>query len=405
MYRNHTVSAAVISILSAHAGAAYAADPADQQVAAAGGIEEVIVTAQHRDESIQNVPIAMQALTAETLSHLSVTTFEDYVKYVPNVTFAGNGPGQSNIYMRGLATPSSGIEGSGAVGSFPNVAVYLDEQSGQLPNRNLDVYAADLERIEILEGPQGTLFGAGAQAGTVRYITNKPKLNVTEGNVDAGYGVTAHGDPNTNLTAVLNVPLIADTLAMRAVVFDDRRGGYIDNVPGTFTRQPTDIGIGYAYYPGGVPPNAPAINNNGIVGRASNPVPYQGIRAEALFQINDDWNVLLSQMYQNMDSQGVFYQTPHSSDGVPLAPLQVALFNPPFDKDKFENTLWTVKGKFGPIRAVYTGGYLVRHVDQIGDYTNYSRGHYADYYQCYGPGSGGDLTSTSTCFSLRASSR
>jgi len=137
--RNHTVSAAVISILSAHASAAYAADPADRQVVT---IDEVIVTAQHREESIQNVPIAMQALTAETLSHLSVTTFEDYVKYVPNVTFAGNGPGQSNIYMRGLATPSSGIEGSGAVGSFPNVAVYLDEQSGQLPNRNLDVYAA-----------------------------------------------------------------------------------------------------------------------------------------------------------------------------------------------------------------------------------------------------------------------
>ena len=81
------------------------------------------------------------------------------------------------------------------VGTFPNVAVYLDDQSGQLPNRNLDVYAADLERIEMLEGPQGTLFGAGA-AGVIRYITNKPKLDVTEGNVNAGYGTTAHGDDN-----------------------------------------------------------------------------------------------------------------------------------------------------------------------------------------------------------------
>jgi pimeloyl-ACP methyl ester carboxylesterase len=116
--RNHTVSAAVISILSAHASAAYAADPADRRDAAPT-IEEVIVTAQHREESIQNVPIAMQALTAETLSRLSVNTFEDYVKYVPNVTFAGNGPGQSNIYMRGLATPSSGIEGSGAASGKP----------------------------------------------------------------------------------------------------------------------------------------------------------------------------------------------------------------------------------------------------------------------------------------------
>src|SRR3979490_614580 len=255
MYRNHTVSAAVISILSAHAGAAYAADPADRQVPAAGVIEEVIVTAQHRDESIQNVPIAMQALTAETLSHLSVTTFEDYVKYVPNVTFSGNGPGQSNIYMRGLATPSSGIEGSGAVGSFPNVAVYLDEQSGQLPNRNLDVYAADLGGIEILEGPQGTLFGAGAQAGVIRYITNKPKLDVTEGNVNAGYAITAHGDPSSNIDAMINIPLIADTLAVRGVIYNEARGGYINNIPGTFARSPNDLGAFYQYH--ACPANCP----------------------------------------------------------------------------------------------------------------------------------------------------
>ena len=95
------------------------------------------------------------------------------------------------------------------------VAIYLDEQSGQLPGRNLDVYAADLERIEVLEGPQGTLFGGGALNGVLRYITNKPKIDVTEGSVDAGYGITAHGDPNTNVTAVLNLPLIEDTLAVR----------------------------------------------------------------------------------------------------------------------------------------------------------------------------------------------
>ncbi|MDP9065256.1 MAG: TonB-dependent receptor, partial [Pseudomonadota bacterium] len=249
-------------------------------------------------------------------------------------------------------------------------------------------------------------FGAGAEAGTVRYITNKPKLNITEGNVDAGYGVTAHGDPNSNLTAVLNLPVIPDMLALRAVVYDDHRGGYIDNVPGTFTRQPTDIGIHYANYPGGgVPPNSPVINNNNLAARAINPVTYKGLRVEALFQINDDWNVLLSQMYQNMDSQGVFYQTPNSSDGVPLAPLEVTLFNNAYDKDRFENTAWTLNGKFGDLRAVYTGGYLVRHVDQVGDYTNYSRGTFADYYQCYGPGTGGSPALPSTCYSPSATWR
>jgi iron complex outermembrane receptor protein len=405
MNSNTKLYCAIAAILSG-SGAVYAQTATEASAESSEQIQTIVVTAQRRSESIQDVPISIQAFTGQTLKELNVTTFDDYIKYLPNVSAASNGPGQNEIFMRGLSAGVQPSQGSGSTGLFPNVAIYLDDQSGQLPNRNLDIYAADLDRIEVLEGPQGTLFGAGAQAGTVRYITNKPKLNVTEGNVDAGYGVTAHGDPNTNLTAVLNVPLIADTLAVRAVIYDDRRGGYIDNVPGTFTRKSTDIGIHYANYTGGgVPPNSPVINNNSIAARAINPVTYQGIRAEALYQINDDWNVLLTQTYQNMDSQGVFYQNPKSSDGVPLAPLEVTLFNPTYDKDKFENTAWTVNGKFGDLKAVYTGGYLVRHVDQIGDYTNYSRGTYADYYQCYGPGSGGDATLTSTCFSPSASWR
>ena len=142
-----------------------------------------------------------------------MTTFDDFVKYLPNVTAASNGPGpEQHLYARPGDRTGGGNQGSGGIGSFPNVAVYLDEQSAQLPGRNLDIYAADLERIEVLEGPQGTLFGAGAQAGVVRYITNKPKLDVTEGNVNAGYAITAHGDPSSNVDAMINLPLIADTL-------------------------------------------------------------------------------------------------------------------------------------------------------------------------------------------------
>jgi outer membrane receptor protein involved in Fe transport len=384
MNSNPKLSYAIAAILSGSAaGFAHAATATDTE--AADSIQEITVTAQRRSENVQNVPITIQALTAETLNQLSVTTFNDYVKYLPNVTAPNNGPGQGNIFMRGLSVGAAGSQSSGSIGGFPNVAIYLDDQSGQLPARNLDIYAADLERIEILEGPQGTLFGAGAQAGVVRYITNKPKLNTTEANFEAGYGVTAHGDPNSDLTAVLNLPLIADTVAVRAVIYNDRRGGYIDNVPGTFTRKNSDLGIYYAHNPGGgVPADAPPINNNAIAGRAINPVTYQGIRVEGLYQINDDWNFLLTQSYQNMDSQGVFYQMPKSSDGAALAPLEVTLFNNSYDKDKFENTAWTLNGKLGDLKAVYTGGYLVRHVDQVGDYTNYARGVYADYYQCYG---------------------
>ena len=132
-----------------------------------------MVTATRRTENLQNVPIAITALTGAALQQLNVQTLDDYVKYVPGVTITGFGPGQNEIYMRGLSTSHDGAQVSGGYAQFPNVAVYLDDQSVQLPGRNLDVYAADMERIEILEGPQGTLYGAGAQAGAIRYITNK----------------------------------------------------------------------------------------------------------------------------------------------------------------------------------------------------------------------------------------
>ncbi len=165
------------------------------------------MTAQRRTESIQNVPVTIQALTGEQLGQLNVTTFDDVLKYLPNVTFSSNGPGQGNIYMRGLSAGFAGNQSSAAIDPFPNVATYLDDQSMTFPARNVDVYMADMERIEVLEGPQGTLFGGGAEAGAIRYITNKPKLNVTEGSADASYGTTAHGDPNTAITAVINLPL------------------------------------------------------------------------------------------------------------------------------------------------------------------------------------------------------
>ena len=401
---NSKLSYAIAAILGGASFGAHAAAPATgTSDVNSDALQEITVTAQRRTQSMQDVPISMQAFTSKTLTQLNIATFDDYIKYLPNVTSQNNGPGQNEVFMRGLSAGAQGTQGSGSTAFFPNVAVYLDNQSAQLPNRNLDVYAADLNRIEVLEGPQGTLFGAGAEAGVIRYITNEPKLDKTEGNVTAGYGVTAHGDPNSNVTAVLNLPVINDKMAVRAVIYNDSRGGYIDNVPATFTRQNTDIGIHYANYAGGgVPPNAPAINNYSIAARAINPVTYQGTRLEALYKINDDWNILLSQMYQNMDSRGVFYQQPNASDGAPLGPLQVTLFNPSYNKDRFENTAWTVNGKFGDLKAVYTGGYLVRHMEQVGDYTNYSRGVYADYYQCYGPGSGGDANLTSTCYSPSA---
>src|SRR6185437_13378945 len=366
---------------AADTGAAASGTTAALPAGGADQLATIVVTAQRRSENIQDVPISMQALTSQTLRQLNIQTFDDYVKYLPNVTAANNGPGQNEIFMRGVSAGSQASQGSGSTGLWPNVAVYLDDQSVQLPNRNLDIYAADLQRIEVLEGPQGTLFGAGAQAGVIRYITNKPLLDTTSGSIDAGYGTTAHGDNNSDVTAVLNLPVIAEHMALRAVIYNDQRGGYIDNVPATFTRKNTDLGIQYAGLPAVngqcpdglpnngfcVPPGSPTLNNSNIAGRAINPVTYQGIRAQLLYKFNDDWDVLLAQSYQDMHSQGVFYQQPHASDGAPLQPLEVTLFNPAYDNDKFEMTSLTIDGKLGFLKGVYTAGYLVRNVEQSGD--------------------------------------
>ncbi|HTL91794.1 MAG TPA: TonB-dependent receptor plug domain-containing protein, partial [Steroidobacteraceae bacterium] len=199
MKPNPKISAAVAAILGASSSAlVLGASPADTSAAAAEtGLGEVVVTAQRRAESVQDVPITVQAITGEQLKQLNVVSFNDLLKYTPNVSYSGNGPGTGNIYMRGLGGVGSGNQSQSTTAPFPNVALYLDEQSMQFPARNNDVYLVDMERVEVLEGPQGTLFGGGAQAGAIRYITNKPKLGVTGGDVNAAYGVTAGGDPNT----------------------------------------------------------------------------------------------------------------------------------------------------------------------------------------------------------------
>jgi iron complex outermembrane receptor protein len=394
---NPRVSKAVAAILSAHAAHAWAAagPTGEASPTESAGLSEVIVTAQRRVENIQDVPITIQALTGETLNKLNVQTFDEFIQYLPNVTQSNQGPAQGEIFMRGLSVGGGGNQGGGTTAAFPAVAVYLDEQSGQLPGRNLDVYAVDLERIEVLEGPQGTLFGGGALSGVLRYITNKPKIDVTEGSVTASYGTTAHGDPNTAVSAVLNLPLIDEHLAIRGVIYNDRQGGYIDNVPSTFTRLGTDEGL--ARYNGGVvPTNSPVINNAFVVKTNINPVTYQGIRASLLWKMNDDWDALLTQTYQNIEADGVFYQMPYGSEGTtfnqlgepigkyPLPPLSVTLFNNSFNKDKFSNTALVVNGMIGPIKLIYSGAYLNRHVEQVQDYTNYARGVFGYYYQCAG---------------------
>ncbi len=126
-----------------------------------------------------------------------------------------------------------------------------------------------------------------------------------------------------------------------------------------------------------------------------NPVTYTGLRVEALYQFNEDWNALLAQSYQNMEADGVFAEMAANSLGEPQPDLSVQLYNPSYDKDKFENTALTINGRVGALKLVYAGAYLVRNVEQVQDYTNYARGLYVDYYQCVNPG---PTPATAQCF-------
>jgi iron complex outermembrane recepter protein len=393
MHQQSRLTCAIAALLGAPAAGALSST--DQSTTPSGEIAEIVVTATRRSENLQDVPIAITAITAETLTQLNVQTFDDLVKYLPNVSTASKGPGINEIYMRGLSTTQGGAQGGGGINSFPNVAVYLDDQSAQLPSRNLDVYAADLERVEVLEGPQGTLYGAGAQAGAIRYITNKPKIDTTEGAASASYSTTAHGDPSSSVEAHINIPLIPDTLAVRAVIYDDSRGGYIHNIPGTFARSSTDIGI-VNYFGGVVPPGSATISNNNLVNHAYNPTDYLGMRVSALYKFNDEWNLLIQQSYQSLDAEGSYAYAPALGD------LNVQEYNPSSNKDEFEDTAWTLNGRVGALKLVYTGGFLDHNVTEVQDYTAYSRGAFAVYYQCNGPALPNGTGTKNICYSPSA---
>jgi iron complex outermembrane recepter protein len=437
MKARYLVSCAVAAILSSAALSAHAADadpaaadrPGDATAAVTdastdaaasdtAAVADIVVTAERRSENVQAVPMTLTAITATSIAQQNIETLSDIVKYTPNVTFGGNGAGQGVIFMRGLSAGVQGQQSSATIATFPNVALYLDDQSMQFPGRNVDVYTVDLARVEVLEGPQGTLFGGGAQAGAIRYITNKPDLDVFSGSAQASYGGTAGGGANYSGNFIINIPLVKDKLALRAVVYDDHQGGYIDNVASTFTRSNQDLGNTYfnihpngaGICPNGLPAGgpqtlctivgAPQGNNFALAGANSNPTTYQGARFSLKWQVNDDWDVLITQTFQDLDAEGISEEYPTGSDFQPLGALQITAFSPSFDHDNWQNTSWTVNGKLGPIHAIYTGGWTNRHIDQQNDYSNYTRSVDGTYYTCTG-GTNGLLGKGTpvTCFS------
>ncbi|QUD87884.1 TonB-dependent receptor [Phenylobacterium montanum] len=215
------VSAAALS-----RGAALAADaPAAKD---ANTVQEVVVTASRSGaQSLQKMSMAISAVNVDKIDKAGQQSLTDLAKYTPSLSITEGAPGFNKFDMRGLAT---GAYRTSDTSDRSLVAVYVDDTPISVQGQTPDLKVYDLERVEILRGPQGTLYGAGSMAGTVRFITAKPNTHQTFGTLEvAGYD-TEHGAGSYNLKGMINMPLIPDTLALRATVYQGEDGGYIDNI-------------------------------------------------------------------------------------------------------------------------------------------------------------------------------
>ncbi|MFQ5609659.1 MAG: TonB-dependent receptor plug domain-containing protein, partial [Woeseiaceae bacterium] len=383
------------AISAAVAAAIFSVPAYAQQDGSKRQIEEITVTATKVEESLQDVPIAVSALTGDTMHELGISNFSDYVMQLPSVTAGGSGPGQNTIYIRGVASTTPNLTTAGVAGLAPNVAFYLDEQPLAQPGRNLDVYAADLQRIEVLSGPQGTLFGSSSQAGNVRLITNKPEFDDTYGSVRLGVESITEGANSGNLEFMVNLP-VSDSVALRGVFYTNRQGGWIDNVAGS-----RDASSSARFRPegavraNGVPVSADragfqstanlaavtflTADNSSLAEEDFNETTYTGGRVSARWDVNDRLRFDLQHTQQTLESDGVFFSDPNVGD------LQVERFSPDTVDDKFGNTAWTVTALFGELEVLYTGAFTDRATDQVVDYTDYLFvGQYLPYYICDG---------------------
>ena len=385
-------------MLGAGAVPAFAQEAAPQ--ADDGSIADIVVTATRRDEALNKIPLAIQALSGDALSKLNVTNFDKLIEYLPNVRTASQGPGTSSIYIRGLSTDTPGLQISGTAGAYPTVALYVNDAPASLVGRNLDLYAADLQRVEVLAGPQGTLFGASSMGGAVRYITNKPDLNEFKAGFTASYAFTKGGDESSAGNAFVNVPIVEGRVAVRAVIYTDKQGGYIDNVAGTY-RMPFDGHVGQAgMLPTGNPllvrralqscagvvnctgagyavPIRQEINNDQFVEDNYNDASYTGGRIALAVKLTEDWSIDVMHARQSLDTDGVFSYEPGVGD------LKVTQFNPNTLEDKFNLTTLTLTGRLGMLDLIYSGSYLNHRAVQVADYASYSNiGLYLPYYEC-----------------------
>lgn len=344
-------------------------------------IEEVIVTATKRDESVQDVPISIDVLGEAALEEHGVGDLEDLAHLLPALNYVSLGPGTGNVYMRGI---SSG--GESILGATPNVAVYMDEQPITAVGSFLNPHIYDIARVETLAGPQGTLFGANSQAGSLRFITNKPEIGVFSAGFDVEFNSINEGGDGNLIEGFVNIP-IGDRAAVRVVGYRKDEAGFVDNVAGTHTFDLS--GIRNGWQAGGDPglmalSADQTINNDPYVEDDFNEAETVGGRAALKFDLNDNWTITASYMRQELDAQGVWDHDP--SD---IGDLEVVRFQPDTNDDEWSQIALVVEGMIGDYTLTYAYSDLDRESEQQADYSLYSDpssgspGYVVNYYACY----------------------
>lgn len=228
--RRLQVGASVLAMAAALASPSLAQERA---TSAGNTIDEIIVTAQKRAENVQDVPIAITALSEATLLRTGADRFETFLALSPGVNFAGVN-GNSSISIRGVSTS---LYTSNEQGTIEVLFDDMPSLNRYYSRFNSDMRLVDVERVEVLRGPQGTLFGSGSLGGAIRIINNKPDTTVFAGSLQAGVSTTKGGDGGHDLKGMVNLPLVNDRLALRIVGYSIREGGFIDNI----VRKETDV--------------------------------------------------------------------------------------------------------------------------------------------------------------------
>ncbi len=321
--------------------------PADQNNAQSLG--EITVTAQKRVENVQSVPISMDVLTNDKLTEMNVSDVSDWTKLLPMVaTSSSQGayqPGFGQISMRGVESGSNGNHS----GPQPSVGIYLDEQPITTAVGAIDPHIYDIQRIEALAGPQGTLYGASSEAGTLRIITNKPDPTAFSASVSQELNTIDNGGTGFITEGYVNIP-ISSNIALRVVGYDKRDAGYIDNVLSERT----------------FPTSGITVNNANAVHDDYNTASTRGGRAALKIDLNENWSITPTVMAQDAHVKGLYAFDPSIGD------LQVSHRFPENSVDRWVQSALTVQGKIGNFDLVYTGAHLNRsdHYDQ--DYADYS---------------------------------